>query len=71
MVRGPLPPGVSQAANQAVKGLLGGQAQKLIDAQVSRAIGPLLARIDELEKRVATLERGRQTGRQQSRSDDI
>jgi hypothetical protein len=58
MVRGPLPPVVSQVANQAVKGMVGPQVQKLIDAQVGRVTAPLIARIEELERRVAALEKG-------------
>jgi hypothetical protein len=59
-------------ATQAVKGVLGPQVQKLIDAQVGRVTGPLLARIEELERRVAALEgRAAQTPRQVHRSDDV
>jgi len=60
-------------ATQAVKGVLGTQVQKLIDTQVARATGPLMARIDELERRIAALE-GRsatQVQRPVHRSDDI
>ena len=71
MPRGPLPQLANQVANQAVKGVLGTQVQKLIDAQVARAIGPLLARIDELERRLAALEGHPEAPRRAHRSDDI
>lgn len=58
MVRGPLPPVVSQVANQAMKGMVGPQIQKLIDAQLTRVTAPLIARIEELERKVAALESG-------------
>jgi polyhydroxyalkanoate synthesis regulator phasin len=71
MPRPPLPQMANQMANQAVKGVLGTQVQKLIDTQVARATGPLLARIDELERRVAALE-GKTDGAQRAhRSDDV
>lgn len=56
MVRGPLPPIVNQMANQAAKGVLGTQVQKLIDTQVTRVTAPLIARIEELERRLDQLE---------------
>ena len=71
MPRGQLPQIANQVANQAVKGVLGQQVQKLIDAQVARAIGPLLARIDELERRIAALEGRPDAPRRTQRSDDI
>ena len=49
---------LSPLANRALKGVAGGQVQKLIDAQVERVIGPLLRRVAELERRVADLEGG-------------
>jgi hypothetical protein len=73
MPRTPLPPIADRMATQAVKGVLGTQVQKLIDTQVARATGPLMARIDELERRIAALE-GRaatQAQRPVHRSDDI
>jgi hypothetical protein len=73
MPRTPLPPIADRMATQAVKGVLGTQVQKLIDTQVARATGPLMARIEELERRIAALE-GRaatQAQRQVHRSDDI
>jgi hypothetical protein len=71
MPRTPLPPVAERVANQAVKGVLGTQVQKLIDAQVARLTGPLLARIEELERRVAALEGSPQRPRSVHRSDDI
>lgn len=73
MPRTPLPPIADRVATQAVKGVLGSQVQKLIDTQIARVTAPLLARIEELERRIATLE-GRpanQSQRQVHRSDDI
>ena len=73
MPRTPLPPIADRVATQAVKGVLGPQVQKLLDAQVARVTAPLQARIDELERRVAALE-GRTASpapRQAHRSDDI
>jgi hypothetical protein len=73
MVRGPLPPIVNQAANQAVKGLVAPQVQKLIDAQVSRVTAPLIARIEELERRLDALEKNAPapTATRGTRSSDI
>ena len=72
MPRTPLPPIADRVATQAVKGVLGAQVQKLIDAQVARATGPLVARIEELERRIAALEGGApQTPRRGHRSEDI
>ena len=71
MPRTPLPPIADRMANQAVKGVLGSQVQKLIDAQVARVTGPLLARIEELERRVATLETDAKSPSRVHRSDDI
>ena len=72
MPRTPLPPIADRVATQAVKGVLGTQVQKLIDTQVARATGPLLARIDELERRVAALESGASsTTERAQRSEDI
>jgi hypothetical protein len=71
MPRTSLPPIADRMANQAVKGVLGPQVQKLIDSQVSRVTGPLLARIDELERRVAALEADAKMPSRVHRSDDI
>jgi hypothetical protein len=71
MPRTSLPPIADRMANQAVKGVLGTQVQKLIDSQVARAAGPLLARIEELERRIAALEGNTQKSRPVHRSDDI
>jgi hypothetical protein len=72
MPRTPLPPIADRVATQAVKGVLGVQVQKLIDSQVARATGPLMARIDELERRIAALEGGTpQPSRRAHRSEDI
>ena len=64
---------LSPLANRALKGVVGGQAQKLIDGQVARAIRPLLERIEALERRVAELERGATppAGRRPDRSWDV
>ncbi len=64
---------LSPLANRALKGVVGGQVQKLIDAQVARAIRPLLERIEALERRVAELEGGATPppGRRPDRSRDI
>ena len=64
---------LSPLAARTLKGVVAGQAQKLLDAQVARAIGPLLARMAALERRVAELE-GRAKpapGRRPDRSRDI
>jgi hypothetical protein len=68
-----LSPIASRVANQAIKGALGDQVQKLIDAQVARATAPLLTRIEELERRIAALEGGRPAPRQTQthRPDDV
>ena len=73
MPRTPLPPIADRVATQAVKGVLGAQVQKLIDAQVARATGPLVARIEELERRIAALEgrTAQQAQRSAHRSDDV
>ncbi|HEY7031320.1 MAG TPA: hypothetical protein VH482_08345 [Thermomicrobiales bacterium] len=71
MPRTPLPPIADRMATQAVKGALGTQVQKLIDAQVARATGPLLARIEELERRIAALEGTPLRSQPVHRSDDI
>jgi hypothetical protein len=73
MPRTPLPPIADRVATQAVKGVLGPQVQKLIDTQIARVTAPLLARIEELERRITVLE-GRAAGqpkRDVHRSDDI
>jgi hypothetical protein len=66
-----LPQLANQVANQAVKGVLGPQVQKVIDAQIARVTAPLLARIDELERRVAALEGRAETPKRAQRSDEI
>lgn len=71
MPRPPLPPIASQVANQAVKGVLGSQIQKLIDTQVARAATPLLQRLEELERRIAALEGRGPAPQRTHRSDDI
>jgi hypothetical protein len=73
MPRTPLPPIADRVATQAVKGALGTQVQKLIDAQVARVSAPLIARIEELERRVTALEGAGQSQAQRRvhRSDDI
>ena len=64
---------LSPLANRTLKGVAGGQVQKLIDAQVARVIGPLLDRVAELERRVADLEGGATPAprRQPDRSGDV
>ncbi len=64
---------LSPLAGRTLKGVVGGQAQRMLDAQVARAIGPLLERMAALERRVAELEGGaKQTpGRPPDRSRDI
>lgn len=71
MPRTPLPPIADRIANQAVKGVLGTQVQKLIDTQMARVTAPLLARIEELERRVAALEGAGKNSHPVHRSDDI
>lgn len=71
-MRTPLPPIADRVATQAVKGVVGVQVQKLIDAQVARATGPLVERIEELERRIAALEKNAKAAPTQAhRSDDI
>jgi hypothetical protein len=71
-MRTPLPPIADRVASQAVKGVVGVQVQKLIDSQVARATGPLVERIEELERKVATLEKqAKATPSEVHRSDDI
>jgi hypothetical protein len=72
LMRTPLPPIADRFASQAVKGAVGVQVQKLIDSQVARATGPLIERIEELERKVAVLENQAKSAPSQiHRSDDI
>jgi hypothetical protein len=75
-MRTPLPPIADRVATQAVKGVVGVQVQKLIDSQVARATGPLIERIEALERRIAALENNTSSApargqAQTHRSDDI